>query len=439
MKHKIVIVDDEKKLLKALTRALEIDGYEVFPFSEAHLGLDFILSRSIDLVISDIRMNAMSGIELLKKVMEKFPQMPCILMTGFSSVETAVTAVKMGVKDYLLKPFELSDFKCAVERALTINSTNSESDSSIIGKTPELKKIHELIKNISDTDSTVLISGESGTGKELIAKSIHFNSKRANSKFVAVNCSAIPETLFESEMFGHIKGSFTNAYIDKDGLFFEAKGGTLFLDEIGDLALASQAKLLRILQDGTYKKVGSNIQETANVRLISATNKNLKDEVKSNNFREDLLYRINLVEIELPALRRRKDDIEELTYYFVNKFVEKHGRNISGIDNSLLKALLAYNWPGNIRQLENCIERAIIMKKSGILTSKDIKLPENDENNFDLDLNAPLQETVEQVELTLLKQALEANKGNHSRAASSLGVTRQSFHYKLKKYSLIED
>lgn len=439
MKNNIVIIDDETKLLKALTRALELDGYKVFPFHNPIEGLEFILSRSIDLVISDIRMSQMSGLELVQKVIENLPHMPCILMTAFSSVDTAVTAVKMGAKDYLLKPFELSDFKEAVHKALTEQKSNEFSENHIVGKSPELKKIHNLISQISDTDSTVLICGESGTGKELIAKSIHSNSPRAKNEFVAVNCSAIPEALFESEMFGHLKGSFTSAHSEKKGLFREARGGTLFLDEIGDLPIANQAKLLRILQDGTYKKVGSNTQEVADVRIISATNKKLKEEVSKGNFREDLLYRINLVEIDLPPLRMRKEDIGSLAEYFVKKFANKHSRNISKVDKSFIQKLKAYDWPGNIRQLENSIERAVIIKRSGDLTADDIELPKENNTIFEIDYSAPLQKTISQIEQKLLEQALKTAKGNYSKAASTLGITRQSFHYKLKKYGLIDD
>jgi len=319
MKSRIVVIDDEVKLLKALKKALELEGFEVYDFSDPTSGLDFITRREVDLVISDIRMSGMSGIELLGRVKQKKPDLACILMTAFSSVETAVTAVKLGASDYLLKPFELADFKNAVSQVLK-NRSHSQpvsGDKELIGHSEVMRQVHKIVDSISDTCSTVMIYGESGTGKELIARSIHHSSRRRDKAFVAVNCSAIPEQLFESEMFGHKKGSFTSAYADKTGLFKEAEGGTLFLDEIGDLPLSGQAKLLRVLQDGIYKPVGSTQQLKSDVRIIAATNKTLRKEVAAGNFREDLLYRINVVEIELPPLRQRRDDIRELAGFFI--------------------------------------------------------------------------------------------------------------------------
>lgn len=441
-----MVIDDEIKLLKVIKRALEIDGYEVFDFSDPFAGLDFISIRECDLIISDIRMNGMTGLDLLSRVRAIFPQKPVILMTAFSSMETAVTAVKLGASDYLQKPFELTELKASVCKILTgpgISAENQQnSGPQIIGNSTEILQIQELINNISDTDSTVLITGESGTGKEMIAHSIHSKSRRAANSFIPVNCSAIPETLFESEMFGHKKGSFTGAIADKKGLFKEAEGGTLFLDEIGDLALSSQAKLLRVLQDGSYRAVGSTTQTQANVRILCATNKNLSEEVKKGNFREDLLYRINVVEIEIPPLRKRKSDIKALADYFIGYYSRKHNRNIKSATPDFYEILEHYNWPGNIRQLENLIERAVIMRKSEELNSSDIKLPiESDDTSALMipDTGLPLSEAVEKVEAALINQALQTTHGNYSRAASLLGVTRQNLNYKLKKYKITKE
>ncbi len=443
MKNKIVVIDDEVKLLKALKRALEMDGHEVFDFSNPGEGLEFIQKRGADLVISDIRMSGMTGIELLRRVGESMPEIPFILMTAFSSVETAVTAVKLGAKDYLLKPFEISELKEAV---YTILDTQKIADkdakpqpTGLIGHSNEMQAVKRMINDISDTDSTVLVNGESGTGKELVARAIHENSLRKNSRFVAVNCSAIPEALFESEMFGHKKGSFTNAYADKSGLFSEAEGGTLFLDEIGDLTLPNQAKLLRVLQDGIFKPVGATNELSSNVRIISATNKNLKEEVRNSNFREDLLYRINVVEIDLPPLRKRKKDIVALVNFFIKKYSKKHNRKIDGATEDLFEYLSEYTWPGNVRQLENCIERAVILKKVGLLTSEDVSLPRDSEQDFDISSDQPLMDTIGKIEETIIIQALETAKWNYSRAAAILGVTRQNLHYKLKKYGISKD
>ncbi|MFZ5952408.1 MAG: sigma-54-dependent transcriptional regulator [Candidatus Rifleibacteriota bacterium] len=446
--HKIVLVDDEIKLLKALKKSLENDGYEVFDFPSPISALEFLQKRPVDLVVSDIRMSGMSGIELLKHIKglkQKSP--PCILMTAFSSVETAVTAVKLGAIDYLLKPFELEDFRNAIKKALQRTfemDENPENIQVLIGSSPGIKEVKRIIENISDTDSTVLISGESGTGKELVARAIHRSSKRANLPFVPVNCSAIPESLFESEMFGHKRGSFTGAIADKPGIFADAEGGTLFLDEIGDLTLPNQAKLLRVLQDGIFKPVGANISLKSDVRIIAASNKQLKEEVKSGNFREDLLYRINIVEILIPPLRKRKEDIRELAEHFINQFSRRHGRLVNQGSKEFFELLTAYEWPGNIRQLENCIERAVIMKRSGQLESADLNLPAGESNNnsplINDDLsNMPLQETINKIEENIILQALDTAGWNYSKAASNLGITRQNLHYKLKKYGISKE
>lgn len=445
MKSKIVVIDDEVKLLKVIKRALEIDGHVVYDFSDPFSGLDFINKRDVDLVISDIRMNGMTGLELLSKIRTNFPEKPVILMTAYSSVETAVTAVKLGASDYLLKPFELAELKNAIakiQEKQPILSQKSSNFPRIIGNSEEIAKIQQIITSIADTNSTILITGESGTGKELIAHSIHSRSLRAEKPFVPVNCSAIPESLFESEMFGHRKGSFTGAITDKKGMFKEAEGGTLFLDEIGDLALSSQAKLLRALQDGSYRAVGASGQTQSDVRVLCATNKNLAEEVQKGNFREDLLYRINVVEIELPPLRKRRDDIRILADYFIAFYSQKHNRKVKGAEQDFYDAIESYDWPGNIRQLENAIERAVIMRKSEILDSSDLKLPTQSEDASQLtipDTGLPLSETIEKIEATLINQALQSTKGNYSKAASLLGITRQNLNYKLKKYKIHKD
>lgn len=446
MNKKIVVIDDEIKLLRVIKRALEIEGYKVFDFNDPFSGLDFISKRDFDLLISDIRMNGMTGLELLGRIRKSFPQKPVIIMTAYSSVETAITAIKLGATDYLLKPFELSELKESVKKILVENQQNTEKPSnqkkSIIGSSKEIRDIQQIIENISDTDSTILITGESGTGKEMVAHTIHSKSPRASKPFIPVNCSSIPENLFESEMFGHKKGSFTGAIVDKKGLFKEAEGGTLFLDEIGDLALSNQAKLLRVLQDGSYRAVGSNSQILSNARILCATNKNLIEEVKKGNFREDLLYRISVIEIELPPLRKRKTDIKELAEYFIEYYSMKHNRNVKGATDDFYELITNYSWPGNIRQLENFIERSVIMRKKAMLDSKDFNLPTEHYDNTSLpnfDSGLPLTEAIEKVEATLINQALQTTHGNYSKAASILGVTRQNLNYKLKKYKITKE
>lgn len=445
MKKKIAIIDDEAKLLKALKKALEMEGHDVYDFTDPFRGLEFAQQRKLDLVISDIRMSGMNGIELLGKLNKTHPDLPCILMTAYSSVESAVTAVKLGARDYLLKPFELADFKAAVNNALATEPVHASAlgDSQmIIGKSAATQKLHDIIDKIADTNSTVLISGDSGTGKELVARAIHKKSKRAHRPFIPVNCSAMPEPLFESEMFGHKKGSFTNAFTDKAGMFKEAESGTLFLDEIGELTPANQAKLLRVLQDGSYRPVGSNQFLKANVRVISASNRQLLAEVQNGNFREDLLYRINVVEIAIAPLRKRTEDIRELADFFINHFAIKHSRKVTGGDASLYKALEGYSWPGNVRQLENCIERAVIMKRKGQLTANDIHLPKDEayeSQSLQLDTDIPLHRAMDRLEENIILQTLDNCGWNYSKAAEAMGITRQNMHYKLKKYGISKD
>ncbi|RCK81025.1 MAG: Response regulator of zinc sigma-54-dependent two-component system [Candidatus Ozemobacter sibiricus] len=442
MGHPIVLIDDEARLLRALKRALESDGHTVHDFLDPQEALRHIQAHPPALVVSDIRMEGLSGLDLLARLREKTPSVPCILMTAYSSVETAVAAVRLGARDYLLKPFEVSEFKAAVRRALEpaeAAGAPSGGEPRLIGRSPRMKSVLELIEAVAGTESTVLIQGESGTGKELVARLLHERSARANRPFVAVNCSAIPETLFESELFGHIKGSFTGALSDKPGLFQEAEGGTLFLDEIGDLAAASQAKLLRVLQDGSYKRVGDPRPAAANVRIIAATNRVLREEVAAGRFREDLWYRINVVEIDLPPLRERREDLPDLVAFLLERFGRKHRRGPFTVDEACLAHLRSHSWPGNVRELENVLERAVILKRSGALQPEDIPLPGGGKNPALASLPPgllPLDQTMDQIEEELIRRALQTTGWNYSRAAELLGVTRQNLHYKLKKYHL---
>ncbi len=448
MSKKILLIDDEVKLLQALKKALEREGYEVFGFSDPAAALDFALQRDVDLIVSDIRMPGLSGLELMSRLGAAGRNIQTILMTAYSSVETAVTAVKMGARDYLIKPFEVSDFKQAVRKVLETAAANgSESSSStpyeIVGHSPAIRQVLDLIERVADTESTVLLHGESGTGKELVARALHARSRRRDCPFVPVNCSTLPETLFESEVFGHVRGSFTGAVGDKIGLLVEAQGGTLFLDEIGDLAPANQAKLLRVLQDGTFKRVGDSRTMTANVRVLAATNRQLRQEVGAGRFREDLLYRLAVVEIGLPPLRERCDDMAELVAHFLRRAAVKHHRPLPTYDESLIRHLMTHAWPGNIRELENYLERAIILNRGDTLSPEAVPLPrpaaEQPQSTREQPLpgvEGNLGETIDRIEQELVMRALETARGNHSRAAEILGVTRQNLHYKIKKYRL---
>ncbi|MBF0408247.1 MAG: sigma-54-dependent Fis family transcriptional regulator [Candidatus Riflebacteria bacterium] len=439
MNAKIVLIDDEVKLLKALKRALESDGHEVFDFTSPTEALNFIQTRSPDLIVSDIRMPGLTGLDLLEKLTTSESIIPCILMTAYSSIETAVSAMKLGARDYLLKPFELKAFKDSIKNVLAQDKTpvKQTSENILLGNSEPIKKILEIIEKVAETESTVLLRGESGTGKELAARILHSRSSRANKPFLAVNCSTLPESLFESEMFGHVKGSFTGAICDKQGLFTEAEGGTVFLDEIGDLALANQAKLLRILQDGSLKKVGENKILKADVRVLSATNRDLQADVKTGKFREDLLYRLNVVEIYLPPLRERIQDIPLLTDYFLDKFAKKHHRPVIKPSGDFITVLQSYSWPGNVRELENVVERAIILKKGENLHAEDVLIKNNSEiSDYSSSIEMTLGDALEKVEAELIVKMLRSVQWNFSKGAEKMGITRQNLHYKLKKYGI---
>ncbi|HEY9070293.1 MAG TPA: sigma-54 dependent transcriptional regulator [Candidatus Ozemobacteraceae bacterium] len=447
MPNRIVLIDDEAKLLRALKRALELDGHEVCEFTSPDRALAFIFERHPALVISDIRMPGMTGLDLLAKLGELHPSPPCILMTAYSSVETAVTAVRLGARDYLLKPFEIEELQAAVRRVLEAvpppsDTIDTGSVSRPAGRSEAIRKVLDLIGRVADTESTVLLQGESGTGKELAARTLHTLSQRATGPFIPVNCSAIPEALVESELFGHLKGSFTGAFADKDGLFHEAAGGTLFLDEIGDLAVASQAKLLRVLQDGSVRKVGDTRGYPVDVRIVAASNRDLRAECLAGRFREDLLYRLSVVEIRMPSLRERIEDIPDLVDVFLKRFAERHHRPVLEPSEAALAKLARYAWPGNVRELENVIERAVILKRQGKeLLPDDLPLPEPGigSGTAAIPPGVQLDEARERLEVDLIRRALEASGYNYSQAAERLGLTRQNLHYKLKKYGLRKD
>ncbi len=448
MPNRIVLIDDEVKLLRALKKALELDGHEVCDFSQPDGALKFIIERNPALVISDIRMPGMSGLDLLAKLGELHPRPPCILMTAYSSIETAVTAVKLGARDYLLKPFEIADLRAAVRSVLAAAHADAEatfvSPVTPAGHSQAIRKVLDLIDRVADTESTVLLQGESGTGKELAARTLHARSRRSSGAFIPVNCSAIPENLVESELFGHVKGSFTGAFADKDGLFHEASGGTLFLDEIGDLAQPSQAKLLRVLQDGVVRKVGDTRAFPVNVRIVAASNRDLRAESMVGRFREDLLYRLSVVEIRMPPLREHPEDIPDLVDVFLRRFAERHHRPLLVPVEAALALLARHSWPGNVRELENVIERAVILKRVGDeLLPEDLPLPATPAGRGEVGSappgGLPLDTAREQLEVDMIRRALETAGYNYSQAAEILGVTRQNLHYKLKKYGLRKD
>ena len=384
MAAKIIIADDEKAIRDSLKIILEDEGYEVDTAADGSEALGKIKEENFDIAITDIKMPNMDGISLLEKSAQISPNTFFIVMTAYASVQTAIDALRQGAFDYLIKPVEFDDLILRVKRLINYKNLaqevkflrqqlNDKADfDNIIGKSDKMKNVFDLIEHVAPTNSNVLISGKSGTGKELVAKAIHFNSKRKDLVFLPVNCGAISENLIESELFGHKKGAFTGATEDKQGLFKVADGGTLFLDEIGDLPLNLQVKLLRAIEDGEFLPVGRTKTISTDVRIIAATNQNLFEKTKSGEFREDLFYRLNVVEIKLPPLKERKDDIPALANHFIEKYRNEIGKKIVGIDNETMKILLSHEWRGGVRELENIIERAVIFAKGELITTDNL-------------------------------------------------------------------
>jgi len=369
----ILVVDDEEILREILRNTLESEGYDVVCADDGQTAFEYFQEDRFDLIISDIQMSRMDGIELLKKVKTIDPDVLVVIMTAYGSVETAVAALRYGAFDYITKPFIENEIRVTVRNAFRQVDLSRENRSlrkrlqeeyqyhNIIGQSHVMKKVYRIIEKVAPSDTNVLITGDSGTGKELVASAIHYNSSRTKAPFISINCSAIPDTLMESEMFGHVKGAFTNAYLSKIGLFEEAHKGTLFLDEIADLSLYTQAKLLRAIQKGEIKPVGGTKTKRVDIRLISATNKTLEEEVREGRFREDLYYRLNVVNIQLPTLRSRTEDIPDLVYHFLTRFCKKYGVPQKKLSRDTLRILMNFPWPGNVRELENCIERAVAL------------------------------------------------------------------------------
>jgi len=384
MSHSILIVDDESNIRETLKLFLKDEGYNAEEASDGEEALSLLNQKDYDIVITDLNMPKIDGIELIKKGSSISPDTFFVVMTAYASVKTAIEALRLGAYDYLLKPIEFEDLLIRIKRLLKYKSLAAEqkyirrnlqeiySLHNIIGKSEAMKKVFEIIERVSQTNSNVLIIGKSGTGKELVAKAIHYNGPRKDKIFLPVNCGAISETLIESELFGHKKGSFTGATEDKPGLFKVADGGTLFLDEIGDLPLNMQVKLLRALEDKQFIPVGGTKPVSSDARIIAATNQNLYEKVKEKAFREDLYYRLSVVEIKLPSLDERREDIPLLVEYFINKYNYEIGRKIIGIENDALRALMNYEFRGGVRELENIIERAIIFCKGNKITLEDL-------------------------------------------------------------------
>jgi len=450
MKARILLVDDEKDLLEWLTIVLEKEGYLIKCATSGEDALKLFGQEQFDLVISDIRMTPINGLELLKKLKAINPEIIVLMVTAYASVDTAVKALRYGAYDYLFKPFKLDDIKLIIRKAFSQRRIFADDKGSekklkeryrfanIIGKSASMQKIFNMIDKVAKTNTTVLINGESGTGKELIAKAIHYNSLKSNKPFVSIDCGALPEELLESELFGHVKGSFTGAISSKQGLFEVASGGTLFLDEIGETSQAMQAKMLRALQEREIRPVGATKIIKVDVRVIAATNRNLEEEVSRENFRKDLFYRISVISLGLPKLAQRREDIGLLVNHFLKKY-QMMGKLVKTVSQKCLDLFMQYSWPGNVRELENAIESAIALSDGNEITINDI--PERIQQQSSLDesetiTSDSLKGKVEQFEKELIAKTLKEVGGNKNLVAKILKMTRRNLDYKIKRYEI---
>jgi two-component system response regulator PilR (NtrC family) len=455
---RILVVDDEPSIREFLQIMLKREKMDVELAENGRIAWEKLQANEYDLVISDIQMPEMSGIELLAKIKEKDPSAIVLMITAFGSTETAVEAMKLGAYDYLSKPFKIDDVKLRIQKALEKRVLVSDnirlrtevgekySFSNIVGQAPSMMRIFDLVKRVAPTNSSILITGESGTGKELIAKAVHYNSQLADGPFISVNCGAIPENLIESEMFGHVKGSFTGAISDKRGYFEAANGGTIFLDEIGEMPLPLQASMLRALSEGTFYPVGANEPVQSNVRVVAATNRDLEEEIRAKNFREDLYFRLNVIHIKAPSLRERKEDIGVLVQHFVEKFSKSFGKDVRSVSSDTMDLLRTYAWPGNVRELENVIERMMALESGPSLLPDGLPehireplKPRFDTLGQSMTWNAAgvkLDEILGNVEREYLLKALEQAQSVKRDAARLLAISMRSLRYRLEKFNL---
>ncbi len=443
---KITVIDDEPAMLRVISRTLGTEGFSVASFTDATEAMKHVRADPPDMVITDLMMPEMDGFELIKKTKDVSEDIMVVVITAYSSIETAVKAMKLGAYDFIPKPFDPDHLLMIVERAVENHLLRLENIGlkerlkkrdyleDIIGTSQLIQDIKETIRKIRNTDANVLITGESGTGKELVARAIHFGSRRSENPFLPINCGALPDELLESELFGYERGAFTGATSDKKGLFEMAHGGTLFLDEVESISLKMQVKLLRFLQDRSFIPLGSNSPREVDVRVIAATNEDLNEAIREGRFRKDLYYRLNVIPIKMPPLRERRQDIPLLARHFINRFSQREGKVISGISDDAMEALLRYSWDGNVRELENTIERIIILKEGGLIGFDD--LPEEIQN-FNgkqslISASLPPTMTLEQVEALYIKTVLDSVGGNKSRASRILGIDYTTLLRKLK-------
>ncbi len=459
MPEQVLVVDDEQSMREFLEIMLSGQGYQVRTAATGEEGLEIYRAREPDLVLTDVRMPGMSGLDLIKEIHAVDPWTPVIAITAYASADDAIRALREGAYDYISKPFQVDDLGVVIRNALDARRARQqirEDDQlrqgksqfeKIVGKSQEMLEIFDMVTKVAPSKANVLIVGESGTGKELVAKAIHDLSHRANKPFVTVSCSAIPETLLESELFGHVRGAFTGAVASKPGLVEAAHGGTLFLDEVGEIPLSIQAKILRFLQEREFRRVGDNVDRKVDVRLIAATNRNLEKEMEQERFREDLYYRLNVIRIRIPPLRERDEDIPLLIEHFVNQCSREQGREITKVSSLAMRVLCNYDYPGNVRELENIIERCVTLEQSDQLTAEHLPRKLVDRSPLgpgatEVDIppdGIDLDSATQAVERKLISRALELSGGNRARAARLLGITLRSLRYRLLKLGMDTD
>ncbi len=459
MSVRILIVDDEEIVIRSCRRILDDVSYTLDSVQDGMSALRKVEENEYDIIILDIMMPKMDGLEVLQQVKERHPDIDVIMMTGLSQIQTAVKAMKLGAFDYLSKPFDPDELQLVVNRALERRRLLQENRNlktevsskyrfeNIVGSSPRMQGVYGLIAKCAPTNSTVLITGESGTGKEMIARAIHYNSLRKDQPFVTVDCNTLSESLLESELFGHVKGSFTGAMANKRGMFDVANNGTLFLDEFGNIPLSIQAKLLRVIQEHEFRPVGATALQKTNVRLITATNKDLKAMVAAGSFREDLYYRVNVFPIHAPALRERRDDIPALAYHFLKKFCNELEKPLCDISQAAMSTLVNYEWPGNVRELENTVHRAIILCSDKAIHQAhlvnimeaspqlDLEVPRNSDDLKRIKKIAR-EKSVEDVEKLFVQETLKRNASNVTRSAEETGMQRSNFQAMMKKYNI---
>ena len=468
----IVVVDDDLSLCHFLTKPLSQKGYQVIACHNGKQALEIINEQGADLILLDNKLPDRMGLEILKDIKQTRPKMPVIIMTAFGTTDTAIEAMRLGAFDYVLKPFELEEISELVVKGLEANklmkkavaipalSEFMEDSDQIIGKSKAMQEVYKLIGQVAESDVTVLIRGESGTGKELVARAIYQHSHRKDAPFLAINCAAIPETLLESELFGHEKGAFTGASKKRIGKFEQCNQGTILLDEVGDMTLATQAKILRVLQEGEFERIGGNETIRADVRVLASTNRRLEELINQGKFREDLYYRLKIMSITLPPLKERKEDIQELTEYFFHLYNRQLGTQVRYIDPSIFNKLFSYSWSGNVRELANTIKRGLILAKGDVLTAEDIIFDTEDsaisfanEEELEKNLNKMLDplfsdilrfwgtglhsNLLEKVEKFLIQKSLAETSGNQVQAAKLLGISRNTLRHRIEKYGLL--